>query len=290
MADYYQILGVDKGASNQQIKTAFKKLALQYHPDRNPGNSTAEDKFKQINEAYQVLSQADTKLLYDLKLNGQYIPQKHVYPTYHQQSEYTHTQSQSRPRYYTPVYTKQQLRKVYVAGVAFFVLIFIFSYFLNAYMNGKTAKIHYAKAIRLAEENELYPALTELNQALYFDEEYAEAYQKRGELRLVAGHAHSYVYHDFNKAIEYAAEKATPEMYFFRGLCLYRMAKYAKVIEDCKKAYADNELKGPALFLQGAAKNALRDEEGACKDWQQAKSLGVQAAKDSISINCEIFE
>ena len=53
--DYYEVLGVDKNATDQQIKTAYKKLAIKYHPDRNPGNKEAEEKFKEAAEAYDVL-------------------------------------------------------------------------------------------------------------------------------------------------------------------------------------------------------------------------------------------
>lgn len=53
---YYDILGVGKDASNDEIKSAFKKLALKYHPDHNPGDEAAAEKFKEINEAYQTLS------------------------------------------------------------------------------------------------------------------------------------------------------------------------------------------------------------------------------------------
>lgn len=63
--DYYQILGLEKGASDDEIKRAFRKLAIKYHPDKNQGNAEAEVKFKEINEAYQVLSDPEKKARYD---------------------------------------------------------------------------------------------------------------------------------------------------------------------------------------------------------------------------------
>lgn len=63
--DYYKLLGLEKGASADEIKKAFRKLAVKYHPDRNPGDKAAEDKFKEINEAYAVLSDPQKKEQYD---------------------------------------------------------------------------------------------------------------------------------------------------------------------------------------------------------------------------------
>lgn len=65
MSDYYDILGVSKQASASEIKKAYRKIALQYHPDRNPGNKKAEDRFKKAAEAYQVLSNPEKKAQYD---------------------------------------------------------------------------------------------------------------------------------------------------------------------------------------------------------------------------------
>lgn len=62
---YYQLLGVQKNASEDEIKKAYRKLAMQYHPDRNPGNKQAEEKFKEISEAYAVLSDATKRKQYD---------------------------------------------------------------------------------------------------------------------------------------------------------------------------------------------------------------------------------
>ena len=64
-ADYYKILGIEKSASADEIKKAFRTLAVKYHPDRNQGDKQAEEKFKEINEAYAVLSDPDKKQQYD---------------------------------------------------------------------------------------------------------------------------------------------------------------------------------------------------------------------------------
>ncbi|HXG92158.1 MAG TPA: molecular chaperone DnaJ [Blastocatellia bacterium] len=63
--DYYEILGVQRNANEQELKQAYRRLAVKYHPDKNPGDKDAEEKFKEINEAYQVLSQPELRARYD---------------------------------------------------------------------------------------------------------------------------------------------------------------------------------------------------------------------------------
>lgn len=73
--DYYEVLGVSRTASGDEIKTAYRKLAFHYHPDRNPGNAEAEDKFKEAAEAYEILSDTNKRAQYDrfghAGINGQ---------------------------------------------------------------------------------------------------------------------------------------------------------------------------------------------------------------------------
>ena len=63
--DYYELLGIPRGSSDEEIKKAYRKLAMKYHPDRNQGDKVSEEKFKEINEAYEILSDPEKKKMYD---------------------------------------------------------------------------------------------------------------------------------------------------------------------------------------------------------------------------------
>ena len=63
--DYYDVLGINKSASQEQIKSAYRKLAVKYHPDKNKGDKASEEKFKEASEAYHVLSNTERKQNYD---------------------------------------------------------------------------------------------------------------------------------------------------------------------------------------------------------------------------------
>ena len=63
--DYYEVLGVAKNSSEEEIKKSYRKLAMKHHPDRNPGNKESEEKFKEVKEAYEMLTNAEKRDAYD---------------------------------------------------------------------------------------------------------------------------------------------------------------------------------------------------------------------------------
>ncbi|MEQ8497201.1 MAG: DnaJ domain-containing protein, partial [Gammaproteobacteria bacterium] len=63
--DYYEVLGVERGAGEAELKKAYRRLAMKYHPDRNPGDAAAEEQFKEVKEAFEVLSDSHKRAAYD---------------------------------------------------------------------------------------------------------------------------------------------------------------------------------------------------------------------------------
>lgn len=119
MADYYEVLGLNRNADSTQIRTAYKRLAMQYHPDRNPGNPQAEEIFKVVNEAYHILSDPLKKSRYDSRLNSQ-----HTGPVYTEaywrevhRKQYAQWQHAQKKRY---VFDKNYFK---IQGLAFLVFL-----------------------------------------------------------------------------------------------------------------------------------------------------------------------
>jgi len=119
VADYYEILGLDHHADSTQIRTAYKRLAMQYHPDRNSGNPQAEEIFKVVNEAYHILSDPLKKSRYDSRFSAQ-----HTGPVYAEaywrevhRKQYAQWQHAQKKRY---VFDKNYFK---IQGLAFLVFL-----------------------------------------------------------------------------------------------------------------------------------------------------------------------
>jgi curved DNA-binding protein CbpA len=121
MADYYEILGIDRNADSTQIRTAYKRLAMQYHPDRNQGDKKAEENFKNINEAYHVLADPLKKSRYDARLYAYINTSNHTDNFWREahRNKYYRWKQQSQQRYR---FDKQYFK---IQGLALLVFIII---------------------------------------------------------------------------------------------------------------------------------------------------------------------
>ncbi len=123
MTNYYHVLGLTESASTEEIKVAFKKMAVKYHPDKHPGKPQMEEKFKEINQAYQVLSNEYEKARYDLKL------QYRKFSVSSTSNPYTYP---GRKKYRGPVYTpprvdyrQNMIATLYAFGITFGIALIV---------------------------------------------------------------------------------------------------------------------------------------------------------------------
>lgn len=165
MQDYYQILGLPQTATSAQIRAAFKRLAMQYHPDRNPNNPIAEEIFKQVNEAYHVLSDPVKKSRYDSRFYT-YETQSATHAAEAYARDMRRRQYQARRQYAPKTEKTYTITGSYfkVQGLAFLVflvlsgisfgIIHLASFFFDRYQ----ANIHYENVLKAREVNALFGA------------------------------------------------------------------------------------------------------------------------------------
>ncbi|MCS7019927.1 MAG: DnaJ domain-containing protein [Cytophagales bacterium] len=215
MVNLYEVLGLPNFASAAEIKSAFKRLAFQYHPDRNPNNPQAEEKFKAINHAYQYLSNPEKKAHYDYLLRLGYDP------------------SRQPVRRYAPVRNPMQRRRAYVRKmspeeraeheryvkaapwVAFGIVgyMFFIVYSLFAFIG----RINYHWAYEAYQQGKYLEAEYYLNQGLGTDHNYFRALFLRGKIYI----DHFGFYEEGRRLVQAAIDNAEiefPEFYYYRGL------------------------------------------------------------------------
>ncbi len=172
MINYYHILGLTENATPEEIKAAFKKLAVQYHPDKHPGRSDMEEKFKEINQAHQVLSDPYEKTRFDLKLKYQQFSESHQGS--HQPPPYTYQRSRTyqRPRYAQVDKRQNAIATAYAFGITFLIAAIVMgsvwakrSYDDHQYqkvLNKRRATFEHAKeAFDAGEYVDAYEVMTE---------------------------------------------------------------------------------------------------------------------------------
>lgn len=288
MQTYYSILGVPITASAEDIKKAFKSLAKAHHPDKNPGSAYHDEKFKQINEAYQVLSDPSKKSKYDAYIlyghNTTTTNQQRANPTpNYQQSAYRRPKRDPKKE----EEERKLKRKYYFYTAVFAVGITVFGTFFYYFMNKYSAKTYYEKGLQFEQLGNYTYALQAYLAALEQYEDFPEANEKLGDMIIVNTKDYDRASYYFIKAYSLYDNKADKKRSTYKHIESLELAnryydadialKSASQLSDTE-TYADS-----LLFL--TAQNYSRK-----KDTDKSIPLLEQLAKkDSMNYNIQLM-
>ncbi|HEY4651080.1 MAG TPA: DnaJ domain-containing protein [Pontibacter sp.] len=252
--NFYTVLGITPAATPQEVKLAYKKLAIKYHPDKNPGNKVAEDRFKLVNNAYQVLSNPGKRARYDLKLQYLHERQRAVQQQayYNERYRYTREPAPVSERHYRPIRTEHRKfsRKDFYITLAFVGGILLFSLLLKIVMDHIAGEDKYKTALTYIADGKYSSAHRMLSDAIHFKPEHAAAYKERGRLELNVFEDYEAALQDFNQAIAYE-EKPSADVYLMRGISKQHLASYLQAEADLTKAIDLNGKLWDAYLARG---------------------------------------
>ncbi|MDR6193810.1 tetratricopeptide (TPR) repeat protein [Siphonobacter sp. BAB-5404] len=271
---HYQQLGVSRTASAEEIKRAYRQLAVRWHPDKNPNHSQAEEKFKAINEAYRVLSDPALRASYDFKLNS---------------AQRTQTQTPPPPPKPKPAApspppsSRSTYRRWLIPGVSLLILSVIIGFFGLQQYNHKQAEQEVAQATRMLVDEDTLAALGKLNMAIVHDDQLMLAYRLRGQVLL---HLREFekAYGDLSTVSQQTLPEEGLEMEL--ATCSYYLKKYAQSRSHLNKALRSNPENGKLFQMRGTNFWLEKDSLRACDDWQQAVRLGEQEAAALMNKYC----
>ncbi|RAU84196.1 tetratricopeptide repeat protein [Pontibacter arcticus] len=252
---YYTILSISPTATAQEVKTAYKQLALKYHPDRNPGNVWAEEQFKQINAAYQVLSNPGKRARYDMQLQYELAQRRLAsQPTYYNpRYQQTREPAPVSERYYRNIQRENQKFSVrdWLITLAFIAGVILFSLAFKYVMDHIAGEDNYKTALTYLKHGKYTSAHSMFSETIHFIPDHAAAYQQRASIELDFYEDYDAAISDLNQAISLTTKEPIAKLYFMRGYSYKQLGKYDAAETDLNRAIELDSLQNEAYLRRG---------------------------------------
>lgn len=244
MPDYYEILGIQSTATSRQIKTAYRKLALQYHPDKNPNNALTENKFIEIAAAYEVLSDSvkrrryDNGLEIDISENYDYDPRtrrKRPPPGYYQEYK------SEKPTY---------SRRDYIYATASVIAILIIAIAVPIYLLQVTSTKYFNKAVSNYFTGNYYSALHNVDLSIAdLSRTNSEACALASVILVHKLNKYEYAMKYIDQGLNYNPnDSLASELHYLRGICLTKNQDPQKALMEFKQVKEFNSTYDSSLF------------------------------------------
>ncbi len=227
MQNHYTTLGIPELASQEEAKVAFKRLAVEYHPDKNPNNPVAEELFKQINEAYQVLSNPVRKQQYDTTLQFAYSYSYYV-------NQRPKEADQNFQRYYTERRPKEPKNtNIYSTLISIIFIVYMFLIVNSVY--DFLSRFYYYSALQSIKAEKYNEAIEDLSYSIAYDNSFSTAYYLRAKLYSEYFRFPNGALKDYTKAIENALIQNS-DFYLERGIAYGQVNEKQGAIIDFSTA------------------------------------------------------
>ncbi|MCU0437321.1 MAG: DnaJ domain-containing protein [Raineya sp.] len=292
--NYYEILNISPQATEKEIKLAFKKLAWQYHPDQNPNDKKAEEKFKLINEAYHTLSDSTKRQFYDAKIGlRQNIDAFHYYKTYQKKEQEEREVKRAvfqefirkfRAEKQAKQAEVQQTVKTANFWIGIFGVIFVLFVVIINFLDIRERNILYKNALLYHKKKELKKSDSIIS-ILLTRKPTNEKYYLLSVKNLIEQGEYNLAY----KKLHYNAHADEPEFIFWELVCRYQTKQITAF--DILKEFSILEKNGfqeaSLYFWRALIKfEILADRQTICQDLHLAATLGEWKAEQYFYV-CE---
>jgi hypothetical protein len=248
--NYYNVLGLEQNATKAEIKAAYRKLALVYHPDKNPGDASAQKKFLEIANAYRMLNDDLQRARYDRSLRDDDLE------AFHQYWEQVKPEKRPPPPPYYYRYAREKVvysPRTYALGALAIAAIAGLALLVPFFLLQVSAEQNYQKAVDLYSMGQYTTSLH------YLDISMSEVGNKSAEAATLAGvilthylKNHDYALKYINKGLEYASvDSLRSELQYLGGLCYYNKAMPDSAIAAFEAVGDKSTKKDSAIFMTG---------------------------------------